>query len=43
MFIQKMTDNLHGNNTRMDLVFDKYLQNSIKGGTRAKSSTTLRM
>ena len=38
MFIQKMTANL----TRVDLVFDQYLQNSIKGGTRAKRSTTLR-
>ena len=31
-----MTGNLHGNITRVDLVFDQYLKNSIKGGTRAK-------
>ncbi len=37
-----MTGNLHGNITRVDLVFDQYLQNSVKGGTRAKRSTTLR-
>ncbi len=42
IFIQKVTGNLHGNITRVDLVFDQHLQNSIKGGTRTKRSTTLR-
>ncbi|ROL03949.1 UDP-N-acetylglucosamine/UDP-glucose/GDP-mannose transporter [Anabarilius grahami] len=31
--IQKVTGDLHGNITRVGLVFDQYLQNSIKGGT----------
>ncbi|KAL2081649.1 hypothetical protein ACEWY4_023502 [Coilia grayii] len=42
IFVQKVTGYLHGNITRVDLVFDQYKQNSIKGGTRAKRSTTRR-
>ena len=42
MFIQKMTANIHGNITRVDLVFYQYLQNSIKGGKTAKRSTSQR-
>lgn len=42
IFMQTVTGYLHGNITRVDLVFEQYKQNSIKGGTRAKRSTTRR-
>lgn len=39
IFMQNVTGYLHGNITRVDLVFDQYQQNSIKAGARAKRST----
>ncbi|KAF3854292.1 hypothetical protein F7725_022347 [Dissostichus mawsoni] len=42
VFTQRVASNLHGNVTRVDIVFDRYQQNSIKSGTRTKRSTTQR-
>ena len=40
VFTQRVTSNLDGNFTRVDIVFDWYQQNSIKNRTRTKRSTT---
>ena len=39
---KRVQSNLHDNTTRVDVVFDQYLQHSIKSGTRVKRNTTLR-
>lgn len=40
-FTWKVKSQFRGNNTRVDVVFYRYQQSSVKSGTRAQRSTTL--